>query len=722
MTSVDQEDPVARASEAFRSQFKRAPCWLASAPGRVNLIGEFTDFNDGFVLPMAIERRTVIAAAPNGTDRVSLHSEATGETVTIDLSKPLHPDPKGRWSNYPKGVLAGFIERGHSVKGFDAVIASSVPIGAGLSSSAALETATASLLEVLSGVELDEIDKILLCQKAEHTYAGVPCGIMDQFISATGRAGEALLLDCRSLQPTWLPLSDPSIAVLIINTNVKHELSSSAYADRRKSCERAAQALGVPSLREATLEKLNAAVGSLDAMSVRCARHVIAEIARTQKAAECMRASDWVALGRLMYESHASLRDDYAVSCAELDAAVEIAHAIGLQGGVFGCRMTGGGFGGCAVALIKTAAQEAIITQISAEYKRRTSRDGTLFVSRAAEGAKTTLLLDQPHRRFNALTGEWVFVSPHRNRRPWQGRIEPAPPASRPQYDPQCYLCPGNVRANGEHNPRYDSTYVFTNDFPAFLPETAPQDASQHPLLQAHLQAGTCRVVCFSPRHDLTLAHLSAPEIRAVVDTWAEQVTELGRRWRWVQVFENKGELMGCSNPHPHGQIWASDFVPTEVAKELAQQQLWSQANGGRRLLLDYATLESESKERVIVENSDWIAVVPWWAVWPFEILLLPRRAVQSLPDLTSPERDSLAGILGRLLKAYDNLFEVSFPYSFGWHGFPAAAAQLHAHFYPPLLRSATVRKFMVGYEMLAESQRDLTPEQAARRLRQALP
>ena len=339
------------------------------------------------------------------------------------------------------------------------------------------------------------------------------------------------------------------------------------------------------------------------------------------------------------------------------------------------------------------------------------------------------LLLDQPHRRYNVLTGEWVFVSPHRNRRPWQGRVEPAPAAARPPHDPQCYLCAGNVRANGERNPPYTSTYVFTNDFPAFLPETPSQDATQHPLLQAHVQAGTCRVVCFSPRHDLTLAQMPVAEIRTVVDTWAEQVTELGQRWRWVQVFENKGELMGCSNPHPHGQIWAGEFIPTEVVRELTQQQDWFQAHGERPLLLEYAALEAAAGERVVVQNADWIAVVPWWAVWPFEMLLLPRRQVQSLPELTPAERDSLAQILSRLLAGYDNLFEVSFPYSFGWHGVPTgghpsqttSGATLHAHFYPPLLRSASVKKFMVGYEMLAESQRDLTPEQAAERLRQAL-
>ncbi len=380
-------DTAGRAREAFVTHFGRAPRWLASAPGRVNLIGEFTDFNDGFVLPMAIERRTVIAAAPNGTGQVTLHSEATGESFSFDLSEPLRPLAKGRWSNYPIGVLAGFLEHGLHVKGFDALICSGVPIGAGLSSSAALETAMASLLEVLAGAELDPVEKILLCQKAEHRYAGVPCGIMDQFISASGRAGEALLLDCRSLQPTWLPLADPSIAVLIVNTNVKHELSSSEYAERRRHCEVAARALGVPSLREGTLQKLQEASSALDEMSVRCARHVITEIDRTVRAAGCIRRGEWQELGRLMYESHASLRDDYAVSCLELDAVVEIAHGIGRNGGVFGCRMTGGGFGGCAVALIEASAEEMLVDEIGASYKDRTGREGALFVSRPAAGA-----------------------------------------------------------------------------------------------------------------------------------------------------------------------------------------------------------------------------------------------------------------------------------------------------------------------------------------------
>lgn len=333
-------------------------------------------------------------------------------------------------------------------------------------------------------------------------------------------------------------------------------------------------------------------------------------------------------------------------------------------------------------------------------------------------------VFDQPHRRFNALTGEWVFVSPHRTKRPWQGRIEPRAPSNRPVYDPQCYLCPGNARAKKELNPQYDSTFVFANDFAAFLADTQSADASQHPLLHAQTRAGTCRVICFSPCHNLRLAQMSTIEIRLVVNVWAGQVAELGKKWRWVQVFENKGDIMGCSNPHPHGQIWASDFIPNEPAKELVQQQAWFKEKG-TPLLLDYASLEFKQAERVVVQNKHWLAVVPWWAVWPFETIILPRRQVSRLPDLTCLERDSLADLLRRLLVRYDNLFETSFPYSMGWHGAPHDDGdyrgwQLHAHIYPPLLRSATVKKFMVGYELLAEAQRDITPEQAAAQLREA--
>ncbi|HQE93925.1 MAG TPA: UDP-glucose--hexose-1-phosphate uridylyltransferase [Anaerolineae bacterium] len=330
---------------------------------------------------------------------------------------------------------------------------------------------------------------------------------------------------------------------------------------------------------------------------------------------------------------------------------------------------------------------------------------------------------EHPHRRYNPLTGDWILVSPQRTQRPWKGQVEHPPYENRLSYDPGCYLCPGNARAGGMANPAYTSTFVFDNDFAALLPDTPYVTLHQHSLLRAETVSGTCRVICFSPRHDLTLAEMSVGEIRTVIDVWAAQTTELGQRYRWVQVFENRGAIMGSSNPHPHGQVWAGSALPNEPAKEEREQRAYYAAHG-EPLLMTYAAVEAAERTRVVVENEHWLAVVPYWAVWPFETLLLPRRHVTRLPDLDEVERDALAQALKRLLVKYDNLFETSFPYSMGWHGAPSAMVddahwQLHAHFYPPLLRSATVKKFMVGYEMLGEAQRDLTAEQAAARLRE---
>ncbi len=335
------------------------------------------------------------------------------------------------------------------------------------------------------------------------------------------------------------------------------------------------------------------------------------------------------------------------------------------------------------------------------------------------------LLFSQPHRRYNPLSDSWVLVSPQRTQRPWLGQVERRPPPERPAYDPNCYLCPGNERAGGQRNPVYTDTFVFTNDYPALLPDTPPAEYSEGGLLFAASERGIARVITFSPRHDLTLPQMTLEEVRRVVDVWAEQTEELGALdlVGHVQIFENKGEMMGASNPHPHGQIWASEHVPGEPAREnrsLAEYR----ARQGSCLLCDYLTLERKLGERVVFENAHWAVLVPFWAVWPFEVMLLSRRHVGTLPDLNDEERDALADAIRRLTARYDNLFSVPFPYSMGFHQAPTDGADhpevhLHAHYYPPLLRSATVRKFMVGYEMLAEPQRDLTAESAAGRLRE---
>ncbi|HSG90789.1 MAG TPA: UDP-glucose--hexose-1-phosphate uridylyltransferase [Pseudomonadales bacterium] len=332
---------------------------------------------------------------------------------------------------------------------------------------------------------------------------------------------------------------------------------------------------------------------------------------------------------------------------------------------------------------------------------------------------------DAVHRRFDPLTEEWVLVSPHRGRRPWQGQEDSVTVAGA-RHDPDCHLCPGNLRANGVRNPVYDDVHLFDNDFPALL-DASPAQASVSPLLRAEPVRGRCRVLCFSPHHDLSLARMDDAARGRVVQAWMRETRDLGRDWRWVQCFENKGAMMGCSSPHPHGQIWALDALPTLAATELRTQQAHHDASG-RALLLDVLDAEVAAGERIVVENEEWVVLVPFWARWPFETLLLPRRPCATLDGLSDAAAAALPPILGALLRAYDNLFRCDFPYSFGWHGAPTqadarvrAAWQLHAHLYPPLLRSATVRKFMVGFEMLAEAQRDLTPEAAAARLRAVL-
>ena len=329
---------------------------------------------------------------------------------------------------------------------------------------------------------------------------------------------------------------------------------------------------------------------------------------------------------------------------------------------------------------------------------------------------------DMPHRRRNLLTGEWLLVSPHRAKRPWQGEAAALAALRPPTHEPSCHLCPGNTRAGGEVNPDYAGTFVFANDFPALLGEDGPAQPIQDPF-ETMPASGEARVICFAPDHGATLARLESSELERVIATWCDLSAELGKRWAHVQLFENKGAMMGASSPHPHGQVWASDFIPELVGRENRRQREWFEAKG-TVLLSDVAAAELAASERVIEVNAHWLAVVPHWAAWPFETLLVARGDVRRIEDLSVEARAALAEILAQVLRRYDGLFDNDMPYSMGWHGAPHALGddtahwRLHAHILPPLLRSATVRKHMVGFELLAETQRDLTPESAAERLR----
>ncbi len=336
-------------------------------------------------------------------------------------------------------------------------------------------------------------------------------------------------------------------------------------------------------------------------------------------------------------------------------------------------------------------------------------------------------LTEDPHRRLNALTNEWVLVSPHRATRPWQGEVAKLPSVTEPAYDPTCYLCPGNARAGGIRNPSYTATFVFENDFAALKPQTAHArlDVDNKGLLVAEAEPGICRVICFSPRHDLTLATMPREDIDLVVHTWVGQFRELAgmEDIHYVQIFENRGAMMGASNPHPHCQIWATASIPEAPSKELAAQQAYLKAHR-HCLLCDYLEIEQRQRLRLVCENDACVALVPFWAVWPFELLVCSRRHFGSMNEFAPEEASGLSDILQRVTSTYNKVFGVPFPYSMGFHQSPTddidhPECHFHAHFYPPLLRSATIRKFMVGFEMLGTPQRDVTPESAAERLRE---
>ncbi len=338
---------------------------------------------------------------------------------------------------------------------------------------------------------------------------------------------------------------------------------------------------------------------------------------------------------------------------------------------------------------------------------------------------ETSHFESNPHRRLNILTGEWVLVSPHRTKRPWQGKVEDLPADNRPSYDPKCYLCPTNGRADGDTNPDYKESFVFKNDFSALLAETEEAIANEANLLIAESAKGICKVISFSPKHNLTLPELSVKEISSVVEVWQAEFNALSKtEWiKYIQIFENKGEIMGCSNPHPHGQIWAQNDLPVEIIKETDRQKAYYMAHQ-RSLLKDYLELELKKNERIVFENESFVVLVPFWAVWPYETMIISKKHLTDISLFSTEEKQLLAEAIQVLTIKYDNLFQTSFPYSAGMHQAPVNDGEhpewhWHMHFYPPLLRSATVKKFMVGYEMLANPQRDITPEYAASKLKE---
>ena len=750
---------------AFAHTFGTAPALVAVAPGRLNLIGEHTDYNAGLALPLSIDRVARCALRANGTARYRLRALDLAATCDVDAEQ-LAPQPHPQqWANYPLGVVAALRARGCVVPGFDCVMSSDVPAGKGLASSAAITCALARGLEALFGLGLDDWELVRVGQAAENDFVGARTGLLDQFASVFGRADAALLLDCRSLAFEPIPWRLPGHALVVLDTGVKHDHRTSGYAERRADCERVVAAMrdvgwAGASLRDAGLDDLAAFAKTLDARALRRARFVIEENDRVRRAAGQLRAGDMRGFGESLLASHWGLSRSYEVSCPESDALVEHLEA---ESAVRGARQVGGGFGGCVLAVVEADAADDVIDaaqqqyfdlfDIALEHLDLASGPGARVEWREvpagtavhegpdatndrdpargpvpAHGASSAVpqaLAELPHRRLNILTGEWVLVSVHRATRPWQGREEAPAPGPRPSYDPACYLCPGNARAGGRRNPQYDTVYAFDNDFAALLPTEGPPLSYQEGLLVAEGEPGVCRVLCYSPDHARALADLRPDEIVPIVALWRAQYLELGARPEiaHVQIFENKGALMGCSNAHPHGQIWAQATVPEPVVRKGRHQREYAEATGAGSLLGAYLEQEIAAGVRTVEVSEDFVALVPWWAVWPFEVLLAPRRPMASLAGLTDAEVAAFAKTLALVTARYDRLFGCAFPYSAGIHQAPTDGLDhrhwhWHMEFKPPLLRSATVRKYMVGYELFAGAQRDLSPEAAAERLR----
>jgi len=727
-------------SSRFAAHFGSPPTIVAAAPGRINLIGEHTDYNEGFVLPASIDREAICALRQNDSSEYRLLAVDLNEQ--LECSSDALASTDKQWANYLLGVVDALQKLSHDVAGFDCAISCSVPSGTGLSSSAAITCAIATGLSALFDLKLDRWALVRVGQAAENDFVGANTGMLDQFASVFGKRDAALLLDCRSLEVKPYPIQLPGHQLVVLNTGVKHNHLTSGYGSRRADCERAVEQLQAAgwegsSLRDLSLVALKQQRDHLDPTAYRRAKFIVAENARVLRAADQLERGDVTGFGESLLAGHWGLSRLYEVSCPESDAVVEFAQQ---HEACVGARQMGGGFGGCILCVVRDEAVHDFIDEAQQDYFDRFAI--TLEPLEVSIGPGARILLDArespddassvldfdnaPHRRLNILTGEWVLVSPHRAKRPWQGQTEDVSAESRPSYDPDCYLCPGNTRVGGEQNPKYPHTFVFTNDFAALKPGDATTSFSDG-LLVAEAEPGTCRVLCYSPDHSKTMADMSVDELERVVELWQAQYAELGALdyINYVQIFENKGAAMGCSNPHPHGQIWSQYTAPDVVLTKGQRQRDYFQESDGLSLLSAYLEQEIAEETRIIYVDEHFVALVPWWAVWPFEVLIAPRRAMPHLGTLDTEEVRAFAKTLGEITRRYDRLFSTSFPYSSGIHQAPTDGGEhqywhWHMEFKPPLLRSASIKKFMVGYELFATPQRDISPEEAAQRLRDA--
>jgi len=729
--------------QAFQKQFGEDPESIFMSPGRINIIGEHVDYNNGFVLPAAIDKYICFAITklPDSQEG-EFYAVDLNDHYTVKVNDDLKPVSQS-WANYLIGVIDGIKKKGKTIGGFKVAFSSDIPMGAGLSSSAALECGFAFALNTIYQLGLDKETITLIGQKSEHNFAGVKCGIMDQFASVFGKKEKVIKLDCNTLEYNYYDAKLGDYCLVLFDSCVKHTLLTSGYNDRRNEVERGISIIKenfseVKDYRDVTYEMLEKLKEKLGEVIFKRCRFVIEEIKRVGEAAAALQNQEFQKLGELLVATHRGLSEDYEVSCEELDFLVDETIK---EEGVCGARMMGGGFGGCSINLMKKSVASDVIATIQKKYKEKFGIDMKVYQVNISEGThqygesqsqNQKEAFDQsehPHRRYNPLLDEWILISPQRAKRPWKGQQETINEEKRPQHDKSCYLCSGNTRVNGDKNPNYKGAFVFKNDFPALLnkevsfEEEDPEEEDD--LFRMKPERGINKVICYSDDHSLTLPEMEIEEIEKVITVWQEEYKMLGAidYINHVQIFENKGNLMGCSNPHPHCQIWSQSSIPTKVAKTQENLKKYYDKHG-RTLLEDYLKKELEKSERIVLENESFVALVPYWAVWPYETMIISKRPVRNILEFSEGEKKAYAAILKGLTIRYDNLFKTSFPYSAGIHQSPTDGKahpewHFHMHFYPPLLRSATVKKYMVGYEMLGEPQRDITPEQSAHTLRQ---